>query len=425
MHRSVTSVWLAMVLLPVLVAAQSVTLTSDHPSSYVVQRGDTLWDISARFLEEPWRWREIWRANPQIENPDLIYAGDKVALTFEAGQPVLQVVHEAQPTVGDVQSAMDDPKPTVEAPHPTVKLSPAVRVEEVDSGAIPTIPIDAIHQFLLRPVVVSETELEDSPYIVSLGAERLIAGSGTRVFARGVDTNQYVRFTVYRRGQEYQSYRDGALQTLGYEAIHIADAVLEEVGDPSTLLLINSKREVLIGGRLVPVREDEFDRSFMPRAPQAGLSGKIIAVVQGVSQIGQYMIVVLDLGTSDGIETGHVMSVFRAGDVIKDPLARAPDADLPVWPVGGTTSHIELDPEKQGGLDGFAEAAEDVVVDIQGKLIKFWEAATLKEHDYNNVTLPDVYSGTVMVFRPFERVSYALVMDASRPMNVLDTVVAP
>ena len=404
MHGSVSGALLVMVMLPAFVCAQTVVVKSDHPSSHVVQQGDTLWSIAEKFLAEPWRWREIWQANPQIKNPDLIYPGDRIGLSYEDGRPVLTLSRDA---------------------HPTVKLSPAVRVEDVDGGNIPTIPIDAIQQFLLRPQVVTESELEQSPYIVSLGTETIVGSSGDQVFSRGITTNKYNRYTVFRQGQEYLGQRDGKRGTLGFEAIHIADAILESVGDPSTLRLVGTKREVLIGDRLVPVKEDEYDRNFLPRSPAANLSGQIIAVVGGVSQIGQYQIVVLDLGTADGIETGHVMSVHSSGGVVKDPMARAPGADEPVWPVGGTASSVELNPEKQGGMDGLANATEDVVVDIQEKLVKFWEAFTLKEHDFNNVTLPDIYAGTVMVFRPFEQVSYALVMSASRAMHVSDTVSTP
>lgn len=367
-RRYLLGLLLGCTLLPGVVLA-AVELRPDHPERYVVQKGDTLWDIAEHFLRDPWLWPEIWRVNPGIDNPHLIYPGDVLVLTYEDGRPVLRLERRAE---GEAPGPGAEPPPPeaerVERParpgeRPLVKLSPRVRELELDREAIPPIPIDAIQQFLSRPRVLTAREFETAPYIVSVGKEHLVAGTDYRVYARGLEPYDSSAFTVYRRGEVYRDFPSGEI--LGYEALHVGDAVLERSGDPAAIRLARTKREVLTGDRLFPVREDEIDRQFMPRAPQEEVDGRIISVIDGVSQIGQHQVVVLNLGHEDGIRAGHVMAVFQTGATVRDPYTEAP------------------------------------------------------------VTLPDERAGIVMVFRPFERVSYALVMKATRAMHVHDRVRTP
>ncbi len=339
--KKLRSLVLVAALIPLVAAAETIELKPDHPDRYVVQKGDTLWDISAKFLKEPWLWPEIWEVNPQIENPHLIYPGDEVFLRFVEGRPVV----------------------TVRRGVGTMKLSPGIRVSEIDT-AIPTIPIDIIQQFLSRPRLVTEREIDAAPYVVSVGREALIGKPGKKIYARGLNGADTLRYTIYRKGQRYVD-PDRGNEVLGFEAIHIGDAVLEASGDPATLMVIGTKRELLVGDRLFPILDEEIDASFMPRAPAEDISGRIISVFDGVSQIGQFQVVVLNLGREDGIERGHVMAVYQLGETIKDPFA------------------------------------------------------------WGRVKLPDERAGTIMVFRLFDRVSYALVMEATRPMHVLDMVTKP
>ncbi len=321
-------------------AAQEVALNPDHPDRYVVKRGDTLWDIAARFLRDPWLWPEIWHVNPQIENPHLIYPGDVISLVYVDGKPRL----------------------VLERGRRTVKLSPQVRELPLDE-AIPTIPLDAIRPFLSRPRVLGEGEFEAAPYVVASADEHLIAASGMRVYARGVLGDAGARYAVLRRGQVYRDPDTG--EVLGLEAIHVADAQVQRPGDPAVLVLQRSTRETLPGDRLFPVGEDRYTDNFLPRAPGRRVEGRIIAVFDGVSRIGQYQVVVLNRGARDGMEPGHVLAVHRAGETIRDPVRR------------------------------------------------------------EKVTLPDERAGIVMVFRTFDRVSYALVMSATRSLRVLDRVRNP
>lgn len=380
---------------PMALNADTLTLKAGHPERYVVKKGDTLWDISGRFLEQPWRWPEIWKVNPQIRNPDLIYPGDEVLITYQGGKPTLALRRGG---------------------HPTVRLSPRVREQRLAGEAVPTIPIDVISPFLSRARVVTEDQYQNAPYIVSLGKEALMGRAGQSAYVRGPVDPDVKRYVIYRKGQPYvDPGADG--EVLGYEAVHIADAVFEAPGDPATFVVSGSKREVLAGDRLLPVDERQIDRNFMPQAPRQQVEGSIISVVDGVSQIGQYNVVVINRGRRDGIDVGDVLAVYQRGETVNDPFAKPPveKAEPP--------SQIELDPAKQGGVEGFAKAATDLVMVVQDKLGKLAESVQPKP--YQTVTLPDVRAGTVLVFRPFERMSYALVMKATRAMHVEDRVRNP
>ena len=365
--KKALSLLLAALLMSVVAVAQdAIELNPDHPTRYIVKRGDTLWDISTQFLVEPWRWPEIWQTNPQVQNPHLIFPGDELALFYRDGQPVVQVIQRA-----DAGTTVDPDTGVVSrrtGPR-TVKLSP--RTYELEQrDAVPTIPIDAIRPFLARPRVLGAGEFEAAPYVVSAGRENLVAHLGMEIFVRGLKPEQGTRFGVYRRGQVYRRPSDPD-DILGYEAIHVADAVVEKAGDPATVFLLTSTREVRAGDRLFPVTDDQVVSNFTPRAPDRDIRGQIISVVDGVSQIGEMDIVVLDLGSRDGIEEGLVLGIFQSGNEVED-----------VW------------------------AEKDRLQKIL-------------------VQLPELRAGTVMVFRPFERVSYALVMQATRAMHLLDAVKNP
>lgn len=362
-----------------LALADTINLNPSHPDRYVVVEGDTLWDISGRFLRDPWRWPDIWYANPQIENPHLIYPGDVISLVYVDGQPRLQVSRG----------------------HPTVKLSPQVRAESL-AGAIPTIPLEAIRQFLSRPMVVTEEEMKQAPYVVASAGEHVVSGAGDRIYVRGIQDPQQQTFVVVRPGRPYRNppeksdifpvpftdslkrlVKDSAneeVQTtykkaddplgdvLGYDAVHVGDAVVDSYGDPSTLTLIRTTREARVGDLLFPTTEETIEPYFLPRAPDEQVDGQIVSIHDGVTQIGQYQVVILNLGKRDGMEPGHVLAVYAAGEEIRD---------------------------------------------------------TVSGNWRNTVKLPDERAGLVMVFRVYERASYALVMKATRAMHVLDLVRNP
>mgnify|MGYP003572900249 CR=1 FL=1 len=325
-------------------AQSDVAVNPAHPDRYVVVRGDTLWDISARFLREPWRWPDVWYVNPQIQNPHLIYPGDVIVLTYVDGKPRLSLERGS-----------------------LVKLSPEVRSSPLDD-AIPFIPLDAINQFLTRPYVIEDDDLDSKPYMVSFGREHLMGSTDNKAYVRAIENDEEIRFDVVRPGDPYKDADTGEI--LGYEAQYVGNAELQRTGDPATVLMTSVQMEVNIGDRLIPVTEDVAMDSFYPKAPSRPISGSIISVLNGVREIGQFNVVVLDRGEKDGLAVGDVLTINQRGEKIRD---------LVKW-VDNVRTHV---------------------------------------------TLPDEPAGTLLVFRTFSRVSFGLVMRASRSIHVGDRVVSP
>lgn len=346
---------------PVLTSADEVQVNPDSPDKYVVEKGDTLWGIAGRFLTQPWRWPEIWKGNPQIADPNLIYPGDVVSLTYEDGTPVLSVAGGG-------------------ARDRNVKLSPEVRTGARED-VIPSIPIEAIREFLSRPLVLNDAEMDSWPYIVSSFDQHLVNGAGSRVYVRGLKSGDGAerRYTLYRKGPAYRSNPDGRI--LGYEALYVGDAVVEKFGDPATLAITHSEREVLDGDRLVPQSKEEVSSDFIPRSPEKNVEGSIISVIDGLSEIGQYQVVVLDMGSKNGLEVGNVLGVYQSGKVVTDDVA-----------------------VRRGQQSG----------------LKDWMALS-KSHG-EKLTLPEEYAGVIMVFRTFPEVSYALVMEVTGALKLSDAV---
>ena len=322
--------------------ADEMTLNPNHPERYMVVAGDTLWDIAGRFLTHPWDWPKVWHENPQIRNPHWIYPGDELVLSMVDGKPRIEVGMPSE-----------------------IRLSPKIRVSPLDQ-AIPAIPMNAVRQFLSSPKVVGERDMKEAPYVLNFAAEHIVGGAGDRVYVRGIGKETGDAYTIFRAGTAYVRPETGAV--LGYEAQYIADTKLQRIGEVSTLLLTRSNQEVRIGDRLLPMEQEQIATAFHPHAAKPSLHGRILAVLNGVSQIGQYNVVVIDQGIADGIEVGHVFNVMQKGLAARDIV----------------------NPSFSG-----------------------------------TVRLPDENAGYLMVFRPFERVSYALIMHATRNIHVTDLVVPP
>ncbi len=290
---------IAAALLTILVSlpvwAQDVELKPDHPETYVVVKGDTLWDISSTFLRDPWLWPEIWHVNTQIENPHLIYPGDILTLVYIDGKPRLQLTRG-----GDG------------------KLSPRIREIPLED-AIPAIPLDAIQQFLSRPRAVDKDTLEQAPYIVAIEDKKVMGGSGDKVYVRRIPSGTPKGQVIFRKGDPYVD--PDTKEILGYEAIFIADSTIVAQGDPSTVLISASEIETLTGDRLLPSEERVLATNYVPRAPEKQVEGKIISVYKGVGIIGQYNIVAINLGENDGLKEGNVLAVYRTGETVKDKFS--------------------------------------------------------------------------------------------------------
>lgn len=328
-----------LVCLPLLAASDA--FRGDHPERYTVVKGDTLWDISTRFLSSPWYWPEIWHVNPEIENPHLIYPGDVIRLVYVDGEPRL----------------------TVERGVREVRLSPGIREEQLPA-AIDTIPMDAIRPFLNRSHVVDEGFFERAPYIVAGEDERVMASQGDRVYVRRLgDEGADGGYSVVRRGNPFRDPDTG--EVLGIEATHVGELTLLQDGDPATAQVVASNREVLNGDRLLRTPRQPASAHFFPKAPDDVLEGEIIHVLDGVTQIGQFAVVVLNLGEEQGAEVGDVLAVYKAGREVRDQVTG------------------------------------------------------------DRVTLPEERAGELIVFRTFDKLSFGLVMRANRHMAIADIVRNP
>ena len=334
----------------VSVQAQTIELKPGHPQEYTVQKGDTLWDISGKFLSKPWYWPEIWQINQHIENPHWIYPGDVLRLVYIDGKPYI--------TRGKYGKR-------------TVRLSPESRIEPLDR-AIPTIPLDIIAPYLSKNRILNAGEYANLPYIVGISGEHMSASADNSIYVMGIaeDTTD-TTYGIYRRGNAYRNPANKK-EVLGYEAVFLGDGTLERKGSPATIYIEKSKSEILRKHRVIPInRSGIVDASFIPKPSLVQRPASIIGVLTsgvqpGVKLVGAMDVVIIDAGLKDGVETGDVFNIYKKGAMVKDPL-------------------------------------------YTGKMIK----------------LPNEINGNLMVFRTFNRLSYALVMDAQIDLRVGDVIKSP
>ena len=340
---------------PTLVPAQDtqstepIALVENPPSRYVVVKGDTLWDISARFLKDPWRWPDIWGLNrDEIKNPHWIYPGDVIVLDFTGGTPRLRFEGDSGWTLV------------------YERVSPQIRTYPLDSTAVPTVSETLLKSFLTNALVVDESELEAAPTIISGREGRTILGPGDVAYARGVSDADKKRYIAARPGRTFVD--PDTKEFLGREAIFLGETRVQEQADITTLKISRAVREINPGDLLLKSSESAPVPN-MPRAPERNISGKVIAAAnEGVSEIGPLTVVVLNRGARDGMETGHVLELSRAGESVRPANAKDPN---------------------------------------------------------ERVTLPSERYGVVLVFKVYERLSYALVMNTTRSVKVNDFILTP
>ena len=347
-------------------------LAPDAPDQYTVKRGDTLWGISGIFLKSPWRWPELWGMNMQeVKNPHLIYPGQQLVLERVGGRARLRF--------GGGGGAQDQADASS---IPTVRVSPRVRIEPLaDGGAIPTLRTDYIEPFLNEPLIVEESQMKAAPRIVAVPDDKVLITRGDRAYARGLSSTPLMQRTP-GRSDDYRLFRDAHAITdpvtnkvLGYEAAYLGKAQLvrdESTAEgaivPATIDVVFAKEDIRVGDRLLPEPPRQFI-SYAPHAPAGPVVGMIVSVYgDAVSIAGQNQIVLIDKGTADGIETGTVLAIRKTGDRIVD--------------------------RTQSGQN-----------------------ATIK--------LPDERNGLMMVFRPFEKLSYALILEINDAVRVGDRVTNP
>lgn len=356
------------------------TIKPDAPERYVVVPGDTLWGISQRYTDSPWRWPDLWNLNKeQIRNPHLIYPGYIIVLDRDRAQ---LTIAGTERTPGTTQPAPDTtpgaaaPSPTTPAPSKApatapgaVKLRPSVRAESLAKQEIPSIPPSAIEPFLSRPLVIEPDGLEKAPTIIATQNDRVLLASGNFAYVRGLGGAKDQTWYVYRKGEALID--PDTNKTLGYEAIYLGTAQLTRPGEPATITLTTAVQEVGTGDHLVAAGRPQ-PVNYAPRAPSSQIKGRVIGIYGGTKtgEAGPQQIISISRGKADGLEVGHVLALYTLGGKVRDTTKdkNAPDAFI---------------------------------------------------------SLPDERAGLAFVFRVFDRVSYALIMQITRPISPLDVVQTP
>ena len=340
------------------------TLKPDAPERYVVVPGDTLWGIAQRYTDSPWRWPELWGLNKdEIRNPHLIYPGYVILLDRASGR--LRIGGEERiPSTGTGTGTAR------ETAAGTLRLEPRVRSEALAKQGIPSIPAALIEPFLTRPLIVEPDGLDNAPTIIGTQTDRVILAAGNTAYVRGIAGAKEETWYVYRRGIPLVD--PDTNQTLAYEAVYLGTAQVTRSGDPATVLLTSAVQEVEAGDKLIAAARAQ-SLSYAPHAPTKQIQGRVMSIYGGVSKVGEagpQSIITINRGRRDGVEVGHVLALYSLGGSVRDRSKgpNAPDA---------------------------------------------------------RIDLPNERAGLAFVFRVFDRVSYALVMQVNRPVSPLDVVQTP
>jgi hypothetical protein len=374
-------------------ARAAVDLAEGAPEVYEVRPGDTLWSIAGRFLRDPWRWPEVWDANAEVGDPNRIFPGERLRLVRGAGGP--RVVRDTGATDG----------------MRVVRLSPRVRASALEN-AVPMIPVSSIAPFLTRPWVADSDTIKRVPYVVGFPDDRTIAGAHDPIFVRRIDSTAVTEFEILRPGDPLRDPQTN--RVLGYEATYIGNATLERAGDPAILRVVSSAREVAIGDRVIPASLEAPLENFFPRPAPERMRGQIISVMSGVSQIGQYDVVVINRGKRQQVEAGHVFEIYRGGDQARDQVRdseqqwnwrRETPATMGFW--------LGDDWKADGWVRDGPDPNDPLPLHAQ------------LHRERGTYVRPLQRSGILMVFRPFEEVSFALILSAHTAMRVGDQVAPP
>ncbi|MCE1242242.1 LysM domain-containing protein [Oryzomicrobium sp.] len=330
-------------------ATAPLTLADGAPDRHVVVKGDTLWGISGKFLQQPWRWPEIWRLNKdEVKNPHRIYPGDIIVLGKGAdGRPQLILARR----IGEGGST---------APK---TLKPTTYITNT-KDAIPSIPPREIEPFLSKPMVVTADSLTEAPRIIAPQEGRVMLGGGDSAIVSGIPEGKH-QWLIYRPGKKLID--PDTKELLGYEAIYLGTARVRKEGEPAVVDIVTANQEVGRGDRLTPYVEPDII-TYAPRGPEANVSAKVVAIYGGLAQAGRYSMIVLNKGSQDGLAVGHVLALYRSTQLVQ-----------------------------QRNEAGRKETVE----------------------------IPENRNGLAFVFRVMDRVAYALVLDATLPVEANDTLRNP
>jgi len=387
MLKKLLSLFAGLLLTLGVYAANQSDLRNDHPDTYTVKRGDTLWDISARFLHKPWLWPELWQANPQIQNPHLIYPGDVLSLAYLNGGNRASLRNEG-------------------GPH--------IRAESLEDTIKP-IPLTLLKNFLKNTRILDEETFKHAPHVLAMEENMLRAANGKLIYVKDLNAKAGDQFAIVRATSLYYStapdedgqprhvfaretenfydgesamvwhhYTDkipftGNVEIIGHEVLVIGQVTVTKSADVSSALVTYSDVEIRKGDLLLPVEDKPYDSSYFPHAPKTVPADMtVINFTDALDAVGPHQVVALSRGGKDGVENGQTYSIYQIGDVVTDDYK---------YPKGSNKAFFH--PKKKKSQ------------------------------------LPEEFIGHVMVFRTFDSVSYGLVMDGIRPVHKGNVLHAP
>ena len=371
-------------------AATTGDLADGAPDRYVVVRGDTLWGIAKRFLKDPWKWSDLWKANQQIRNPNLIYPGDILVLDRSAEEMRLKLLRME-----------------------TVKLSPQVRTSPIAPEPVPTIPTADIEPFLTKPLVIAQNQLTNAPRIVRTQESRVAIGAGDIAYAQGLTKEKGSFWQIFRPGSPLIDPVSN--EPLGYEAIYLGEAKVNKLADVSTIEIISAPQEIYAGDYLLPSPREVTFEGYAPHAPAKKIEARIIALYNQLYETGPNAVITINKGARDGLEVGHVLAIYRN--------LNAPTFTLRESSLWGRTGFIYSDKNPKTSYEN--EPMGDRNSPIYGRIGPMGADFKNDQANIPAVALPDERYGLLLVFRVFDNISYALVMNATRPVNVLDIATNP
>lgn len=329
------------------------TIKADAPNRYVVKKGDTLWDISGKYLKSPHRWREIWATNKQLKNPHLIYPNDVLIMCIIKGKTLVGV---------DTGEGCAGIERNMQAPTPQTRIN----LNSSDSS-IPAIPLSLVRHWLERAEIVNPLDFESTPYVLATKENRLLSATGDKIYVKGAALNLGQTYGVYRKTEPYVDVRTG--QIIGQEVVQVARAMVTDVAANGVSSLKISEiydSEIKEGDRVFSEVNANLPSAFYPAPAQVTRGGSIARVLGGIGKAGKSSVVAINLGAIQGAKAGHVLDVYRKGKLVQDP-----------------------------------------------------------QNQNAPVRLPSEKAGSVMVFKVFDQISYAYVLDAEIPLEDGDQLLPP
>jgi LysM repeat protein len=360
-------------------SADILAIKPDAPKSYTVKQGDTLWDISGLYLQQPWLWPQLWKLNPQVENPHLIYPGDVLSLSYDKdGRPVLTVNGSAIKVSPSAAPADTGASPGIR------KLSPQVRKSLKNTKAVTTLPLMMIRPFLTYEQSLSAEQIEQLPYVLGADDHVKNASQGHILYVRG-QLQQDAAYGIYRKGKAYTDPQTD--EVLGYETILVGTARAfrsggAEVTAPASVAVLDVKQEIRQGDRLIPAADGQsLPAFFVMRKPEQAVSGTIIDTTSDLREFSSWDIVVLNKGLQDGVKAGYMFGISRQSPTVVD------SSRGPVY-VSDASKYQKI----MGIIDG------------------------------DRIEMPKEQIGELMVFKVAERTSFAIVTGTKKPIRVGDSI---